>query len=623
MKLFTIKLYVTTILGFLSVISFSQTTNIWEVESECITLKGSGDILDPSSTIPLIISDGYGDEYTHTLQNGIIRIDFTNTQSPNNWSSIDFKTVEWTGNTGNYFVFDGSGNPQTHNIATGYVNDFSDSADQYVSFDIQVDKSIEIWTNLSDIVGRYSNGDSPKVIIPATVGGLNFSDESKWQHVVLAWNGDATADASVSIIEDWWSQSWNGVNTLRSTPSIDTLDLHNISGVSFTIDPFDSGVYGDEKSMYIRNLTIGTGSPNFVTLKPIEPIGLSYENDSVAIDLLDYYTGSTAISFMAGISAGNNVLVSLDGSVVSIKAKNKCTPFNNTVQVQLTDADKVYTRTFPVIFNEESNELQEIGVVTVDSTGTKILLAWERPNTTTISSYSIYREGLTDQYTKIGEVPYDSISVFVDSTALINTRAYKYKISYENKCGIQSDYSTPHKSIHLQRTFTNNELHLNWTTYEGAPVLGYRLVAGDEPQSLLSVDEFAADQTSYTIINPTYGIYRIETIMANTINPSLLKIESGPFTLALSNIAESQTEITEVENGVKVYPTLVEGIINVELGTLEGAIVSLVTANGETVYTKQVSESTIQIPTINFAKGSYNVVIQSKNVNETVSVIIK
>ena len=166
-------------------------------------------------------------------------------------------------------------------------------------------------------------------------------------------------------------------------------------------------------------------------------------------------------------------------------------------------------------------------------------------------------------------------------------------------------------------------MHLNWTTYEGAPVLGYRLVAGDEPQSLVSVDEFATDQTSYTIVNPTYGIYRIETIMANAINPSLLKTESGPFILALSNLAESETDITKVENGVKVYPTLVEGVINVELGTLEEAKVSLVTANGETVYTKQINEKIIQIPTIQFAKGSYTVVIQSKKLNETVPVILK
>lgn len=617
------KTIITCILVCVATIGFSQTTNIWEVESQCSVLSGSGNILDQSNPIPLSVSEGYGGVYSHSISNNIAHIDFNNTQYPSNWSSVDYRTIGWVGSTGKYFVNDPLGNPQSHDIAEGFVIDMSDSINQYVSFDIQVDQSIEIWTYLIDIVGRYSNGDAPKIIIPATVGGINVLDESKWQHIVLAWNGDITANQTVSVIEDWWCNMWNGVENNRFLPANDMLDLENICGVSLTFDPSDKGHLNDNKTIYIRNLTFGALGLNNTNFSYFPPVNFNYETDSVSIDLMDYYTGSSASSFMAGVSSGNNILVSLDGSVVTIKAKNKCTPFNNTVQVQLTDADDVYTRSFPVNFSVESNiGNPEIGVVTVDSLGTNILLAWERPNTTTIDSYSIFREGLTGVYTKIGEIPFDSVSVFVDSTALVNTRAYKYKISYTNKCGVESNLSLPHKSIHLQKTLTNNELHLNWTPYEGALVLGYRLIAGDDQQHLQILDEFASDQTSYTILNPNYSIYRIETVMEDTITPNLLKSESGPFTLALSNIAEVENSISEAENTIAVYPTITSDKVTISTALNTNCTALLLSETGKKVF-KTCFKNIVQIPVNQLPKGVYVLQIKYENKIFTKQIIVE
>ena len=270
-----------------------------------------------------------------------------------------------------------------------------------------------------------------------------------------------------------------------------------------------------------------------------------------------------------------------------------------------------------------------IALVTVSSETGKNLVVWQKEQTDLIDFYTVYRENnVAGQYDAIGTVPYASSSIFEDVTANPLERSWRYKISVTDVCGNESDLSESHKTIHLQKNIgLDNSINLDWDGYEGIYFSTYSIyrINTNGQSSLLS--QLPSSITRYTDVNPLVDtksyVVAIELPQEIDANEALLKLETGPFTLAMSNIAEVQTGIADVENGVKVYPTLVENVINVELGTLEGAKVSLVTANGETVYTKQVTENSIQIPTINFAKGSYTVVIQSNKYIKTVSVILK
>jgi len=270
-----------------------------------------------------------------------------------------------------------------------------------------------------------------------------------------------------------------------------------------------------------------------------------------------------------------------------------------------------------------------IALVTVSSETGKNLVVWQKEQTDLIDFYTIYRENnVAGQYDAIGTVPYASSSIFEDATANPLERSWRYKISVTDVCGNESDLSEAHKTIHLQKNIgLDNSINLDWDGYEGIYFSTYSIYRINTNGQSSLISQLPSSITRYTDVNPPVYVksyvVAIELPQEIDANEALLKLETGPFTLAMSNIAEVQTGIAEVENGVKVYPTIVEGVINVELGDLEGATVSLVTANGETVYTKKAQESTIQIPTINFAKGSYTVVIQNNITSFTLPIIIK
>lgn len=117
-----------------------------------------------------------------------------------------------------------------------------------------------------------------------------------------------------------------------------------------------------------------------------------------------------------------------------------------------------------------------ICLVTVDTLSTHNIVIWEKPLTTTIDSFFIYRETSTNVYTKIGAVPYDSLSEYHDYSANPNATSYRYKLSVLDTCGAESDKSPYHNTIHLQNLGSGN---FQWTFYriENAlnPVLEFNI----------------------------------------------------------------------------------------------------------------------------------------------------
>jgi len=198
--------------------------------------------------------------------------------------------------------------------------------------------------------------------------------------------------------------------------------------------------------------------------------------------------------------------------------------------------------------------IDSLKIATIDKNSKNVLLAWERTKNNGTLKYNIYREGLTDIYAKIGELPFDSVSVFVDSLADINKRAYKYKITTTDTCGLESSVikAASQKTIHLQQNVNNNKLLLSWTLYEGSKILGYSLLEGPSFDKMKEIDQFATDQTTYTIENPGNNKYRIVSIFADTITPKTLKSDNGPFSQSLSNMAESELT-NESINSLPIY----------------------------------------------------------------------
>jgi parallel beta-helix repeat protein len=187
---------------------------------------------------------------------------------------------------------------------------------------------------------------------------------------------------------------------------------------------------------------------------------------------------------------------------------------------------------------------EEICLVTVDEYTSKNLVAWERTSGQNISYYNVYRETTASGiYEKLGSVPFDSISVFVDYYSNPKQRAYRYRITAVDSCGNESDPSRHHKTIHLSvNQGVNDQNNLIWSHYEGFPFQTYKIYRGTHPDSMTLLDSIQSNLNSYTDITPPKGatFYQVIVVKNDTCYPTVVRAvtTSGPFSQSMSNIKD-------------------------------------------------------------------------------------
>ena len=206
----------------------------------------------------------------------------------------------------------------------------------------------------------------------------------------------------------------------------------------------------------------------------------------------------------------------------------------------------------------------EIALVTVSQEiEAANLVVWQKEETQALDFYTIYREktenGVTD-FKPIATVPYAETSLFVDENTNNMQQAYKYKISATDNCGQESSLSEYHKTIHLTKGQALQGVNLIWDGYAGFDVRSYSIFR----ITTTGVDEIAevsADTWTYTDLKPAAGTisYYVGVRLPKEIdvNEPFQKAESGPFVIAISNIAEVENQGTPIalvdENSVNVY----------------------------------------------------------------------
>jgi C1A family cysteine protease/PKD repeat protein len=226
-------------------------------------------------------------------------------------------------------------------------------------------------------------------------------------------------------------------------------------------------------------------------------------------------------------------------------------------QASIGDAHNCYTDESATISEISTYQDAEICMITVNNNN-RIMVVWEKTYNQGISAYNIYREqSAKDNYVKIGTVPFDDLSIFVDDSSLPQDYAHFYKISITDSCGNESELSEHHKSIYLQTNLgLSNEVNLNWDEYEGFEYFKYEIYRGSELNSLFSILTISSSNRSWSDNNPPSGInyYRIKVDKPEPCFPTQFKADdySSPF----SNYDEETIVGIYVpgEPGISVYP---------------------------------------------------------------------
>jgi hypothetical protein len=166
-----------------------------------------------------------------------------------------------------------------------------------------------------------------------------------------------------------------------------------------------------------------------------------------------------------------------------------------------------------------SAPVQEICMVTVDSTSTMNVIVWEKPpGVTYIDSFRVYRD-IAGVYSWVGSVPYGVDSYFTDSATGINPQvtSYRYKISLLDVCGNESEMSEHHETMHLQINNSGGTANLLWDDYEGFDTTFlYRILrdtTGLGDTNFVEIDSVTNNNFTYSDINPpANSTYLVEVV---------------------------------------------------------------------------------------------------------------
>ena len=253
----------------------------------------------------------------------------------------------------------------------------------------------------------------------------------------------------------------------------------------------------------------------------------------------------------------------------------------------------------------------EICMVTVDENKHNVVV-WKKEQE--VVKYDIYREGTqSGQYDLMASIPYDSLSMWVDTMSNSSTRSYRYRITSSDTCNHISDPSTIHKTLHLTiNQGINNSWNLIWTPYEGINYSSLNIYKGtaNSIDSLFLLTTISGNNTTYTDADNQGGTlyYQIEILLDNPCN--FTKSTSSIRSNIVSNSEIGLSDI-EYQSVITLYPnpTKDKTVLSVE-GLKNDAQVMVYDIFGRMIksYSLKTNQKGIEINVSGLASGTYYVI---------------
>lgn len=381
----------------------------------------------------------------------------------------------------------------------------------------------------------------------------------------------------------------------------------------------------------------------------VDTFNLTKVNDLPAIDLGEDQTPCDGTTVTLDAGTGYEYLWSTGATSQTIDL----TANTETVWARIIDANKcINYDTVVVAFTYPYPE--QIGVATFSETTDHIILAWEKTAGVNTVSYAIEREtGVTGNWEQVGDdVMFSEAGIVVDEDVNYKETAFKYRLVTTDACGNKA-YSEPHRSMVSSTMWQTNGLQtIHWTAYKPfANVTQYKILRGYEATQMDTVIDIPASDDEYFIWNETDPQYTddinvkyrvvfrlksevnenaVNTLDGQPVEGYYTKAESGPFSLAMSNIAEVESDVSVSEIAfpadVIVYPTTVSSYINVAIASPEdnNFIVEVLNANGQVVarvQTGEISKTLLQISAEGLRQGVYTVRISDGQQSTSVKVV--
>ncbi|MBL0047628.1 MAG: SBBP repeat-containing protein [Bacteroidetes bacterium] len=257
----------------------------------------------------------------------------------------------------------------------------------------------------------------------------------------------------------------------------------------------------------IHQTSIGGTNDGFLT--KIENPCLS-TNASFSYTGTPYACATNNLVLNATTGLGYNYQWLFNGAPISNATTASFAASNGGYYAVVVNQNGLCQDTSAALFVDSLPPQVPICLVTVDSLSKFNQLIWEKPVSSIIDSFRIYREDITNLYSYIKSISYNAYSVFVDSNLLYanpNVTSKFYKISTVDICGNEGLKSAFHHSIKLNDQANGN---FDWNFYEvegqTTPVLQYLLLRDSASLGIWTTIAITSGNVNQ-VSDPDYGLY--------------------------------------------------------------------------------------------------------------------
>jgi len=310
----------------------------------------------------------------------------------------------------------------------------------------------------------------------------------------------------------------------------------------------------------------------------------------------------------------NGNVVAGTGQAISFGLQS--VPGNYTAVARVDGSDCLREMEGVAVVTASEPPLQQyICMVTFDTTFSKNKIIWNKHPGNHLSHYNIFRETYQNNvFSKIGEVPYSNLSVFIDTTSDPLIKSDKFKISVTDSAGNESEKSPFHKTIHLNINPGTFGFNLIWNHYEGFDFQTYKIHRKHNGGTWEVIDTVAGNVDSYTDWYTASGVatYYIEVIRLEPCNPTL---KSDETIRVISNTASAAPLGTEdvSRTGIHIYPNPVTSDLNLVLPGSSVYHVEILRVDGTRVFNREIQGPGTTINLSELENGLYILKISGNN----------
>lgn len=401
---------------------------------------------------------------------------------------------------------------------------------------------------------------------------------------------------------------------------------------------------GSPSSSIVQNpqVTYATAGTKTITLYATNVIGTTNTSPAFTKTIAIYSIPSVGAN-SAVICGGNSATLTATGATSYTWSSGQTTSSISvtptiTTNYTVTGATNGCSNTAVSAVVIPATSAPNICMVTTDSTSTNNIIIWEKPISSKVDSFIVYREVTSGTYARIGGQKFSALSQFVDTVRSVgpangnpNIGTYRYKLQIKDSCGNLSPLSPYHNSIY----FSGNTGTFTWNTYavEGqtlTPVTQFNLLRDDFNTGTWAVIGTVAG-TQGILNDPNYNTYiatgnwRVEALGFNC-NPTARTTQA--FNKSKSNVRNNFSVGMaghSLSTNFVIAPNPVRSELQISftnpLNVKTECIITDVL--GKTVARTELTEGhSITIPVTELATGVYFVKVQQGN-NTAVKKFIK